>query len=178
MLIKVNYAKTSYNCLVYCMTCGCIQLRNLQSLYFIFNTDFLKVPTLLFGRFPPQTNCLIIIPPPLLSTVKHQGSSRLTEYLIQSQFLHQLGGKISRGLIITQQIYCVTIHAQHQLSVQEFRYVRTVRVTAAIHQSLLQCLTCQHWAGVRPDTCFRSSSQFAQSCDSGNQSQIILPSLL
>jgi len=40
---------------------------------------------------------------------------------------------ISRGPFRRQSICRFTIHAGHQLSVEEFRYLRTVRVTAAVY---------------------------------------------
>jgi len=46
------------------------------------------------------------------------------------------------------------IHAGQQLTAKEFRYLRTVRVTAAVYWGLgsffsKSTLTFQHWAGVR-----------------------------
>ena len=60
---------------------------------------------------------------------------------------------------------------------KEFRYLRTVIVTAAVYwgfKSLLAqfILTFQHWAGVRPYT---SSKDFAESCVFNKQS---LPPIL
>ena len=59
-----------------------------------------------------------------------------------------------------------TIHARRQLIDKEFRYLRTVRVTAAVYQGFnwkqtLLLLTFRHRAGVRPYT---SSYDLAESC--------------
>jgi len=59
-----------------------------------------------------------------------------------------------------------TIHARRQLIDKEFRYLRTVRVTAAVYQGFnskqtLLLLTFWHRAGVRPYT---SSYDLAESC--------------
>ena len=59
-----------------------------------------------------------------------------------------------------------TIHARRQLIDKEFRYLRTVRVTAAVYQGfdlkqILLLLTFWHRAGVRPYT---SSYDLAESC--------------
>ena len=59
-----------------------------------------------------------------------------------------------------------TIHAGRQLIDKEFRYLRTVRVTAAVYQGFnskqtLLLLTFWHRAGVRPYT---SSYDLAESC--------------
>ena len=55
---------------------------------------------------------------------------------------------------------------------KEFRYLRTVIVTAAVHQGLdsklaLILVTFWHWAGITPYT---SSYEFAESCVFGKQS--------
>ena len=62
-------------------------------------------------------------------------------------------------------------------AVKEFRYLRTVIVTAAVYWGLSSklahlTLTFQHWAGVRPYT---SSFEFAESCVFDKQS--LLPGL-
>ena len=59
-----------------------------------------------------------------------------------------------------------TIHARQQLIDKEFRYLRTVRVTAAVYQGFNSkrkplLLTFWHRAGVRPYT---SSYDLAESC--------------
>jgi len=59
-----------------------------------------------------------------------------------------------------------TIHAGRNLPVKEFRYLRTVRVTAAVYGSLYSereplLLTLPHRAGVSPYT---SSYDFAETC--------------
>jgi hypothetical protein len=59
-----------------------------------------------------------------------------------------------------------TIHAGRNLPAKEFRYLRTVRVTAAVYQGFNSMLshilfTLRHRAGIRPYTsCF----YFAKSC--------------
>ena len=73
-----------------------------------------------------------------------------------------------------------TIRAGRNLPDKEFRYLRTVIVTAAVYwgfNSKLRCyrlsssyqiiLTFQHWAGVSPYT---SSFDFAETCVFGKQS--------
>ena len=59
-----------------------------------------------------------------------------------------------------------TIRAGRNLPDKEFRYLRTVIVTAAVHWGFdselsLLLLTFQHWAGVSPYT---SSFDFAETC--------------
>ena len=59
-----------------------------------------------------------------------------------------------------------TIRAGRNLPDKEFRYLRTVIVTAAVHWGFdselsLLLLTFQHWAGVSPYT---SSFEFAETC--------------
>ena len=65
-----------------------------------------------------------------------------------------------------------TIRAGRNLPDKEFRYLRTVIVTAAVHWGFnsklaLLLLTFQHWAGVSPYT---SSFEFAETCVFGKQS--------
>ena len=64
------------------------------------------------------------------------------------------------------------IRAGRNLPDKEFRYLRTVIVTAAVHQGLISMLshihvTFWHWAGITPYT---SSYEFAESCVFGKQS--------
>ena len=64
------------------------------------------------------------------------------------------------------------IRAGRNLPDKEFRYLRTVIVTAAVHQGLdselaLILVTFWHWAGITPYT---SSYEFAESCVFGKQS--------
>ena len=59
-----------------------------------------------------------------------------------------------------------TIRAGRNLPDKEFRYLRTVIVTAAVHRGFdselsLLLLTFRHWAGVSPYT---SSFEFAETC--------------
>ena len=65
-----------------------------------------------------------------------------------------------------------TFRAGRNLPDKEFRYLRTVIVTAAVHQGLVSELalihvTFWHWAGITPYT---SSYEFAESCVFGKQS--------
>ena len=65
-----------------------------------------------------------------------------------------------------------TIRAGRNLPDKEFRYLRTVIVTAAVHRGLSSMLahlplTFQHWAGVSPYT---SSYDLAETCVFGKQS--------
>jgi hypothetical protein len=62
--------------------------------------------------------------------------------------------------------------AGRNLPDKEFRYLRTVIVTAAVHRGFISelaplHLTFRHWAGVSPYT---SSYEFAETCDFGKQS--------
>ena len=64
------------------------------------------------------------------------------------------------------------VRAGRNLPDKEFRYLRTVIVTAAVHQGLVSLLaqihvTFWHWAGITPYT---SSYEFAESCVFGKQS--------
>jgi hypothetical protein len=64
------------------------------------------------------------------------------------------------------------IRAGRNLPDKEFRYLRTVIVTAAVHQDLGSLLAqipviFWHWAGITPYT---SSCEFAESCVFGKQS--------
>ena len=72
-----------------------------------------------------------------------------------------------------QSIYHSTIRAGRNLPDKEFRYLRTVIVTAAVHRGLDSWLrspllvTFRHWAGVSPYT---SACAFAETCVFGKQS--------
>ena len=72
-----------------------------------------------------------------------------------------------------QRCFRYTIRAGRNLPDKEFRYLRTVIVTAAVHRGfsseLLKPLplTFRHWAGVSPYT---SACAFAETCDFGKQS--------
>ena len=73
-----------------------------------------------------------------------------------------------------------TIHARRNLPDKEFRYLRTVRVTAAVYWGFKSMLahvlfTFQHRAGVRPYT---SSFDLAESCVFSKQSPPPLQCLL
>ena len=78
---------------------------------------------------------------------------------------------ISPGSLLRQYPNHYAIHAGRNLPDKEFRYLRTVIVTAAVHWGLssmlrLTPLTFQHWAGVSPYT---SSFDFAETCVFGKQ---------
>ena len=90
------------------------------------------------------------------------------------------GIKISPSLWPRQCPNRYTFRAGRNLPDKEFRYLRTVIVTAAVHwgfnsnlrvidlpQSLALLLTFQHWAGVSPYT---SSYDLAETCVFGKQS--------
>ena len=82
------------------------------------------------------------------------------------------GTTISPRLSLRQKGSRYTIRAGRNLPDKEFRYLRTVIVTAAVYwgfSSLLAqlTLTFQHWAGVRPYT---SSIDFAEPCVFNKQS--------
>ena len=64
---------------------------------------------------------------------------------------------ISPGLSLRQRSDRYTIRAGRNLPDKEFRYLRTVIVTAAVHWGFnsnlsILLLTFQHWAGVSPYT--------------------------
>ena len=79
---------------------------------------------------------------------------------------------ISPGPLLRQRPNHYTFHAGRNLPDKEFRYLRTVIVTAAVYwgfNSMLAhlLLTFQHWAGVSPYT---SSYDLAETCVFGKQS--------
>ena len=79
---------------------------------------------------------------------------------------------ISPSLRLRQRGSRYAIHAGRNLPVKEFRYLRTVRVTAAVYRSLYSVhkhlvFTQWHRAGVRPYT---SCYHFAESCVFSKQS--------
>ena len=73
---------------------------------------------------------------------------------------------ISPGPLLRQRPNRYSIRAGRNLPDKEFRYLRTVIVTAAVHRGLSSMLahlplTFRHWAGVSPYT---SSFDFAETC--------------
>ena len=89
------------------------------------------------------------------------------------------GIKISPSLWLRQLPNHYAFRAGQNLPDKEFRYLRTVIVTAAVHwgfKSLLRCfrlastlqiiLTFQHWAGV---SSYTSACAFAETCVFGKQ---------
>ena len=83
---------------------------------------------------------------------------------------------ISPGPLLRQRPNRYAIRAGRNLPDKEFRYLRTVIVTAAVHRglnstlrtcSLHLLLTFRHWAGVSPYT---SACAFAETCVFGKQS--------
>ena len=82
---------------------------------------------------------------------------------------------ISPGPSLRQCSSCYTFRAGRNLPDKEFRYLRTVIVTAAVHRGfsselrfrLPLPLTFRHWAGVSPYT---AASALAETCGFGNQS--------
>ena len=79
---------------------------------------------------------------------------------------------ISLSLSLRQCPYHYAIRAGQNLPDKEFRYLRTVIVTAAVHQGLdsereLVLVTFWHWAGVSPYT---SPYGLAETCVFGKQS--------
>ena len=78
---------------------------------------------------------------------------------------------ISPGVLLRQCPNHYAIRAGQNLPDKEFRYLRTVIVTAAVHQGLNSLreqilLTFWHWAGVSPYT---YSYEFAETCVFGKQ---------
>ena len=83
---------------------------------------------------------------------------------------------ISPGLSSRQYTHHYSIRAGRNLPDKEFRYLRTVIVTAAVHQGLVLehtplHLTFWHWAGVSPYT---SSYDFARTCVFDKQLQVFI----
>ena len=79
---------------------------------------------------------------------------------------------ISPGPCLRQYSDRYAIRAGRNLPDKEFRYLRTVIVTAAVHQDLVSELAplhviFWHWAGITPYT---STYVFAESCVFGKQS--------
>ena len=83
---------------------------------------------------------------------------------------------ISPGLSLRQYTHHYSIRAGRNLPDKEFRYLRTVIVTAAVHQGLVSRreplhVTFWHWAGVSPYT---SSYDFARTCVFDKQLQVFI----
>ena len=79
---------------------------------------------------------------------------------------------VSPGPLLRQCSSRYAFRAGRNLPDKEFRYLRTVIVTAAVHRGFSSereplPLTFRHWAGV---SLYTSSFDFAQTCGSGNQS--------
>ena len=86
------------------------------------------------------------------------------------------GTSISQSIYLRQRSDRYIIHAGQNLLDNEFRYIRTLRVRAAVNWCL--CLlrkqltfALQHWADVRPYTCF---FKFAKSCVFSKQSPLLI----
>jgi hypothetical protein len=162
----------------------------------------LCAPPLHFGRRPPQSNCppatvhkedsLLTLadqipqggvpltpklPPTLYSNIQPAmtGCSKAPWGLFVLRWVMRIftHTTISPSLSLRQRPSRYAIRAGRNLPDKEFRYLRTVIVTAAIHQgfdsSLLKALllTFWHWAGVSPYT---SPFGLAETCVFGKQS--------
>src|SRR5438132_7139986 len=83
------------------------------------------------------------------------------------------GTSISPSLLSRQRSSRYSFRAGRNLPDKEFRYLRTVIVTAAVHRGFSSWLrtplplTFRHWAGVSPYT---SACAFAETCVFGKQS--------
>ena len=82
------------------------------------------------------------------------------------------GTSISPSPLLRQCTSRYAIRAGQNLPDKEFRYLRTVIVTAAVHRGFNSelaplLLTFRHWAGVSPYT---SAFAFAETCDFDKQS--------
>ena len=75
------------------------------------------------------------------------------------------GNKISPSLWLRQYPDHYAFRAGQNLPDKEFRYLRTVIVTAAVHWGF-NLLTFQHWAGV---SSYTSACAFAETCVFGKQ---------
>ena len=125
-------------------------------------------------RLTPQFHCL----PPILhrsSPSSISGYSKAPRGLFVLLRVRRIftPTSISPGPLLRQCPTCYTIRAGRNLPDKEFRYLRTVIVTAAVHRGfdsdLLKALllTFRHWAGVSPYT---SPYGFAETCGFVNQS--------
>ena len=87
------------------------------------------------------------------------------------------GESVSPSLPLRQRASRYTFRAGRNLPDKEFRYLRTVIVTAAVHQGFSRplsqaSLTFWHWAGVGPHML---SCDFAETCVFGKQSLAPIP---
>ena len=115
--------------------------------------------------------------PPILHNLKHKSIPSYSKAPQGLSVLLQVVGiftdiAISPSPLLRQYPDRYAIRAGRNLPDKEFRYLRTVIVTAAVHQGLISLLaqihvTFQHWAGITPYT---SSCEFAESCVFGKQS--------
>ena len=115
--------------------------------------------------------------PPILHILKHNSIPSYSKAPQGLSVLLQVVGiftdiAISPSPCLRQYSDRCAIRAGRNLPDKEFRYLRTVIVTAAVHQGLdsklaLILVTFWHWAGITPYT---SSYEFAQSCVFGKQS--------
>ena len=122
------------------------------------------------------THNLLSLPPILYNYYRNPISSyskALRGLSVQSRVIRIFTyTTISPGPLLRQRPNRYTIRAGRNLPDKEFRYLRTVIVTAAVHwgfNSMLAhlLLTFQHWAGVSPYT---SSFDLAETCVFGKQS--------
>ena len=115
--------------------------------------------------------------PPILHIIQYNPISSCSKAPQGLSVLLRVNGiftviAISPGLCLRQCSDRYAIRAGRNLPDKEFRYLRTVIVTAAVHQGLISVrehihVTFWHWAGITPYT---SSYEFAESCVFGKQS--------
>jgi hypothetical protein len=114
--------------------------------------------------------------PPILHKIYFDSMSSYSKAARGLSVFPQLNGIFTVSAIsprprLRQFPYHYAIRAGQNLPDKEFRYLRTVIVTAAVHQGLNSLreqilLTFWHWAGVSPYT---YSYEFAETCVFGKQ---------
>src|ERR1700716_1482582 len=142
---------------------------------------------------PPQRpQALVLRLPPMLRKpclVSRSGCSKAPRGLFVLSWVTRIftGTSISPSPLSRQRPTRYSFRAGRNLPDKEFRYLRTVIVTAAVHRGLDSQLrtpllvTFRHWAGVSPYT---SAFALAETCVFGKQSvepilcHLLTPSLM
>ncbi len=133
---------------------------------------YLRTPPLHFGRRPPQSNC------PPCTVPDPDNGPRLEPQTNQGGISRMAPRDLATTLqslppILHRPVHSPAIRAGRNLPDKEFRYLRTVIVTAAVYRGFDQelaphHLTFRHRAGVTPYT---STFVFAECCVFNKQSQ-------
>ena len=127
---------------------------------------------------PPSPQAWVLKLPPILRTnglVSRPNYSKAPRGLFVLSWVTRIftGTSISPSPLSRQCSSRYSFRAGRNLPDKEFRYLRTVIVTAAVHRGLDSRLrapllvTFRHWAGVSPYT---SAFAFAETCVFGKQS--------